>query len=90
MVTLELSLNLEHCRKLNFEKVSFYPDRALGLRFGSCFKVVDQHLKQIGESEEGCGLAPTDGETSMCVYTSIVCIGLMGSIRETGRVLTSL
>ena len=36
-------------RKLNFEKISFYPDSALGHRYGSCFKVVKQNLELFDE-----------------------------------------
>ncbi len=32
-------------RKLRFEKIGFYPDGALGERFGSCFKVEKQQLR---------------------------------------------
>ena len=37
--------SLTYCRKLRFEKISFYPDGALGKRFGSYFKVEKQQLR---------------------------------------------
>lgn len=36
-------------RKLHFEKVSFYPDGALGHKYGSCFNVEKQHLKLVDD-----------------------------------------
>lgn len=44
-------------RKLHFEKVSFYPDGALGHKFGSCFKVEKHQLKLVDDSGGECTMS---------------------------------
>lgn len=54
--------SLKNFRKVYFGKVRFYPDGALGLKFGSCFKVEEQQLKWVGNEVQSLEYAPTSGE----------------------------
>jgi len=41
-------------RKLNFDKVSFFPDGAIGLPYGSCFQVEDRQLVVVSSEPGPC------------------------------------
>ena len=52
------------CRKLHFERVKFYPDNALGQKFGSCFQVEKEQLKLVdgSASRQDSDYVPSNGE----------------------------
>lgn len=61
-VWINVSWIFSNSRKLYFEKVKFYPDGALGRKFGSCFKVEKQQLEWVEDDRQSKEYAPSDGQ----------------------------